>query len=466
MSADKTTLGARLRTERKARDLTIPALAEALRDSAPEHERVHLPSLVDLKRKISDWENDKWGVSELYRILYCRAFGMTEEALFGAYLAEKAAKAARAKAARAEAKAKRAGRQEPAREEEESDVERRQLLQALAMLGVATVSPVTDALHTIRGHVEKSLDRDFTAQIEDWDETVAEYGYSYLATPPEQLIGELAADLVSVQALKPYLPVDSASRSRWFRVTAGLSLLLAKTLGNIGQVRPARAWWTTAQHAADSSGDVDLSMWISGERLVRGLYERRPTPVLLRQAAAVAESSSGRTSPGLLQVHTMRAQLFAVVGRADEAIAEVRRAEDAFGRLPASAKNDIASDWCFGEDRIRYMTAWVHAHLGQCGPLDVAADRAVRLLEAVDQPRSATQVKLLQAAGYVRSGDVVAGVAHATSTYEECPPGQRTALVTELAGGVWNAIPVTRRNEPAAEDYRELLARPSRKAIT
>ncbi|WP_345432044.1 hypothetical protein [Actinoallomurus vinaceus] len=455
MSADATTLGVRLRKERTDLGLSVAGMAEALRDAAPERERRTLPKLQDIARKIRNWEADTWGVSERYRLLYCRATGKTEDDLFGPYR-------------KARKKKIRATETGAARGEDEDDVERRQLLQALATLGVATVSPISEALNTIQTHVEKSLGRDISAQMDDWDEAVAEYGYSYLATAPDRLIGELAADLVSVQALKQRIPAGDTQRARWFRVTAGLSLLMAKTLANTGHGRPARTWWTTAQHAADSSGDTDLSMWIAGERLIRGLYERRPAPVLLRQAATAAESSNGRACAGLLHIQTMRAQLFAVVGRADDAVVELRRAEDTFASLPATDTNDIASDWCYGEDRIRYSTAWVYAYLGQSAPLDVAADRAVQLLEDVDQLRSVTQVKLLQAAGYVRSGDVAAGIDRAISTYEQCPANQRTALVTELAGDVWNAIPIERRRGPAAEGYRELLVASGslRKAIT
>lgn len=157
-----------------------------------------------------------------------------------------------------------------------------------------------------------------------------------------------------------------------------------------------------------------------------------------------------------------------MVGQDDDAVTDLRRAKETFAVLPSTETSDLASDWCFGEDRIHYVDTWVHAYRGETGALDEAATRAIRLLETVDQPRSVTQIKLIQAAGYVRSGDIAAGVARATSTFEQCPAEQRTALVTELAGGVWNAISTERRREPAAESYRELLAESgtSPKAIT
>ncbi|GAA4617349.1 hypothetical protein GCM10023195_77440 [Actinoallomurus liliacearum] len=426
-------------------------MAEALRDAAPERERRTLPKLQDIARKIRDWEAGKWGVSERYQLLYCRATGKTEEDLFGPYL--KARKAT----------TQTAGTQ-AAWEKDEDDVERRRLLAALATLGVATVSPVADALQTIRGSVENSLHRDISLQMDEWDEKVAEYGYAYLSTSLDVLIGDLAADLVDLQSLKLRLPSADPQRSRWYRVNAGLSWLMAKSLGNTGQTRDARAWWMTAQHAADASGDVDLGLWIAGERLIRGLYERRPAAILLRQAATVFERSGGRPCAGLASVHNVRAQLLAMEGRGNEAISELRNAEEVFAQLPSSVTQDIGSTMSYGEDRIRFTAAWVHAHLGQRGPLDDATDRALAVLGNAD-PRSTTQVKLLQAAGHVQAGDVMAGVNHAMEIYERCPAEHRTVIMGRLAGGVWEAVPVERRKDPAIAPYRELLSTPGRKAI-
>jgi rhodanese-related sulfurtransferase len=206
-------------------------------------------------------------------------------------------------------------------------------------------------------------------------------------------------------------------------------------------------------------------MWIAGERLIRGLYERRPAPILLRQAAAVFERSGGRPCAGLASVHNARAQLLAMEGRGDEAIAEVRNAEEVFAQLPSSVTQDIGSTLCYGEDRIRFTAAWVHAHLGQLGPLDDATDRAITVLGDADL-RSATQVRLLQAAGYVRAGDIKGGVSHAMENYDRCPTEHRTVIMSRLAGEVWDAVPVERRKDPAITAYRELLSASGRKAIT
>jgi hypothetical protein len=99
-----------------------------------------------------------------------------------------------------------------------------------------------------------------SAQLDDWEETLAEYGYTYVSVPPQRLLGELAADLVSVQSMAPRIGEGHPECTRWCRVTGGLSALLAKTLSILGQAREARPWWSTTQHAADTARDAELSL--------------------------------------------------------------------------------------------------------------------------------------------------------------------------------------------------------------
>lgn len=444
MPAAKPRLGATLRKERKRRLMTVRDMAEALRAAAAtERERESLPRLADLMRMYRNWESDTYGVSERYQMLFCRALGITVEQLL-------------------------AGSPRGADTEghdvsltEEDDVERRRMLQALAVLGGASMSPMADALHAIRANVEAGLGRGVSAQLDEWEETVAEHGYAYLAVAPQRLLGELATDLVSVQSMG--LKDGHPEYNRWCRVTGCLAGLMAKTLCNLGQAREARTWWSTARHAADTSGGADLSLWVSGERLIRGLYEQRPVSTLLRQSNGVLDRLPHHPCGGLATVRTLRAQLLAAVGQADAAVKEIHHAEEVFVRLPAEVTREIGSTMAWGEDRLRYTEAWVHAYSGSRAELDVATERALQLYEHTD-PRSATQIRLLQAFGHVRAGDVTEGIRRAGSVYDACPAQQRTTLVTRLADLVWETVPSRQRAAPSVISYRESLSAP--KAIT
>jgi transcriptional regulator with XRE-family HTH domain len=78
MSGDKIVIGARLRTERKARGWDKPEMARRLAD-ALIGPRVDHDSLISYVKR---WERGAVGVSERYRMAYARAFGLDEEELF------------------------------------------------------------------------------------------------------------------------------------------------------------------------------------------------------------------------------------------------------------------------------------------------------------------------------------------------------------------------------------------------
>ncbi|GAA1801677.1 helix-turn-helix domain-containing protein [Actinomadura chokoriensis] len=345
---------------------------------------------------------------------------------------------------------------------EDDEMQRRRLLQALATLGAAS-SPAVEAVQCIRDGVDRAIGRDESSHLDEWEETVAEYGYTYLLLPPHRLLRDLAADLVTVQRITGRRTGDRSLPS-WYRVTGGLAALMAKTLCNMGQPRIARDWWVTAQHAADASRDVDLGLWIRGEQIVHGLYEKRPPVILLRKAdQAVA---SGTACRGLLHVRTVRGQLLALEGAHEEATAELRVCEEIFGRLPASVTDEVRSVAGWAEDRLRYTEAWVHAHAGERDRLDRAAARAAQVLPG-DDPRVHVQLDLLRAAGHVRAGDTAVGVQHAHTVYETQPDEHRTVMVTSLARQVAEAVPARDRDLPVVVGYRELLSSgAARSAIT
>jgi transcriptional regulator with XRE-family HTH domain len=82
MSADNARIGARLRAERKARRMTVEALAEAFRDHATERDRKRLPKLRDLCRTIRGHEAGEHPPGPRYRMLYAAVFGIDEDELF------------------------------------------------------------------------------------------------------------------------------------------------------------------------------------------------------------------------------------------------------------------------------------------------------------------------------------------------------------------------------------------------
>jgi hypothetical protein len=73
----------RLREERIRRLWSQKITAVRLRNAADEQTRVGLPGVESLQRYVRDYETGKHFPGDLYAELYCRAFGLTREYLFG-----------------------------------------------------------------------------------------------------------------------------------------------------------------------------------------------------------------------------------------------------------------------------------------------------------------------------------------------------------------------------------------------
>ncbi|WP_344547429.1 helix-turn-helix transcriptional regulator [Actinomadura fulvescens] len=343
-------------------------------------------------------------------------------------------------------------------ETDEEEMERRRLLQALAALGVTT-SPALDALNSIQASVEQTIGDYRGDHLDEWEAIVEEYGYSYPSTTSDEMVRSLAADLVAVQQATAR-HAGTETYPSWCRVIGGLAALLAKTLSNLGQIRGSRTWWRTAQQAADRSGDMDLSLWVSGEWLVHGLYERRPVPLLLKQTDEVIARYPWVPGRGLVKVLAVRSQLLAAANPQAAAAAkeELARCTTVFELLPDSVTCDVRSIANWGEDRLRYTEAYVAAHLGDTDELERAVARTHQLLPACSPPwRVHVQTGLLQALGHVRAGDVETGINHARKHYERCYPELRTTMITNIAGKVLEAVPPQSITAPVVQEYRAML---------
>jgi len=412
---------ARLQAEREKRGWSKNELGRRMLREA----KCPTTMLASLVRSIRDWEKGKHYPRD-WAVTYARVFDMDEEALFSKKRTTKG----------------------------DEEMERRKLLQALTALGV-TPTPLLESLQVIHGSIDTTLGREEHRDLTLWEETLAEYGHSYLLLPPQRLLRDLATDLVAVKQAITH--AEGHNLRAWYRITGGLAMLTAKTLCLLGQPRQARPWWDTALDASHMSGDTDLNLWIKGERLIHGIYDQRPPMILLRYADDAINQAPDATCRGMVTVIGARAQILAMEGRADEAMADLHRCGEIFEGLPASVTSNVHSIEGWGEDCLHYTSAWVHAYLDDTDQLDQAATQAY---QALGQTRSRqwVQLNLLQSFGHIRSGDVTEGIRQAHTVYEAHPAEHRTTLITHLANQVLRAVPPASRTTPAVTAYRDLLA--------
>jgi transcriptional regulator with XRE-family HTH domain len=347
--------------------------------------------------------------------------------------------------------------------EEEEELERRRLLRDLAALGIV-ISPAAGVLDHIRGSVSAAFGHDDIDHPDDWDDVIREYACSYLASSPVMLVPDLAADLVSVRFIIGRLASQDARYRAWCRVGGALSGLMAKSLSNLGQARESRRWWTTALHVTDASGDVNLGLWVRGQRIIHGFYESRPARMLLHQAGAAADFGRGNICTGLADVSTARAQACVLSGDYDSAVADLGWTQEILSQLPDAVTEDTSSIMGWGEAQLRYTETWVYAHMGDEQKADQAASRALQLYPASDT-RSPAQIRLMQAFTRIRSGDISEGIRHAQAVYEPLIAAQCTTMVDAIASRILDWVPAEAQDRPDVAAYRALVAPSSREMI-
>jgi hypothetical protein len=319
---------------------------------------------------------------------------------------------------------------------------RRTVIRALTLLGTATLT-------TTAGRIEPA----FGSAI-DWRDTVHEYGYTYLSTPRLQFLGEAAPDLGD---LLHHLAQARDDREMRLLSAAGarLAALMALACTDLSFTREARHVWRLARALSNRAGDADTDMWVRGQEVVIGLYQRRPTAVLAGIARHPVDTSSSRASTGAVQLLAAHAQLHATVGHHEGARDALTQAERIFDRLPdaITANTDSAFGW--PEQRLRHAESFIAAHTGP-SRLDVH-DRA-RALYGPARQISRCQVELHRALSIVRNRDPRVGVRHASETLAALATEHRRLFVLAVADDVLAAVPPNEHSQHYVHEYRDLLA--------
>jgi transcriptional regulator with XRE-family HTH domain len=337
----------------------------------------------------------------------------------------------------------------------EESMERRQLLEGLTVL--AATSPAAgaaEALESTRLEIRSALPG---SDLDDWEQSLAEYGRAYLVTPPAVFASDLATDLVHFRRSVAGLKVQGPAYRQWCRTACRMSGLMAMSLGNLGHRSDAARWWRTARAAGDASGALETRLWVSGEWINRGLYDHQPPQLLLRRAEEAIGLAQGLDCYGLAQASAGRAQILALIEDFPSSRTEMSRTQRLLDRLPAEISGGQQSTFRWGEDRLRYTETWVHAHRGDQKGTDIAASRAKALYPAEDC-RTPVQIELLQALARSRSGDLTEGVQRAHTAVAGLTRAHRTAMIEELAHSVLPPLSTGVQKRSDIRAYRELLA--------
>jgi tetratricopeptide (TPR) repeat protein len=197
---------------------------------------------------------------------------------------------------------------------------------------------------------------------------------------------------------------------------------------SVGETRHARRWWRTARQAADASGDAQTRVWVRGWEVANGLYEQRPMSVILERASESTTIAVRMVCAGAAGLYAGTAQTLAAAGRADEAVAALRRVAELTDQLPACVVADEDSMFGWPEVRLRHTESYVYTALGDTMQAYTAQKRALELYPA-SLARERAAMLLHRATCMVHEGDVGGGLDYAAQVLEDLPAEHRTELV-------------------------------------
>jgi hypothetical protein len=323
-------------------------------------------------------------------------------------------------------------------------VERRELLR-LSALGLLAGPSARTSGEMVRQMLERVLETAETYSREDWELACLDHMHAILTRPAAEVRQGLIADLAALQRQLTWASGDTAADLR--RASAWLSALHGNVLTRMGDHDPARRWWATARHAADACGDIDMRVWVRGAEAAFSLYTSRPLQSAVMLATAARRIAGRRISPGLMCAMSAEAQALAALGHATQA-------ERILGELAALCGQVDGTGYGWIDDSIWYVRSWVYAHLGHA---EAAASAREHVISSSPSYQNVANARLHEAIGLARQGGGEAGLACAAQVVNELEPAYRSHMILHTARRVLDAVPITQRGRPAAQDLRAAL---------
>ncbi|MEV0611163.1 helix-turn-helix domain-containing protein [Polymorphospora rubra] len=328
---------------------------------------------------------------------------------------------------------------------EQYPIQRRTVIRALAAIGanLATRPAAEDPLSPARS-------------MEDWQEIVWEYGYSYFISPRSELLDDLAADFIAINDEIARKRFGTTAQRRLAEPAALLAALIAKTCTELGYNREARHSWRTARHLSDISENPDTQLWVRGNECMGGIYQGRPVPVIIEMIDKGLQIRGNAPSGGRVSLLGVKAQIFSLAGRHSEAASALRETEYAFARLPDTVTESSDSVFGWPEQMLRHGESFVHTQAGSASEAQAAQERALALYPR-EQVVSRCQIQLHRSACLIRSGYIAEGLAYGSEALQGIPMEQRKRLVLTVASKVLDAVPDNVRTSRRASEFRDLV---------
>ncbi|SDI06707.1 hypothetical protein SAMN05421505_13256 [Sinosporangium album] len=453
-------LSERLARERLSRGWSQRQLARKIAEAAAEM-GIPMPERTSLVKSIGNWEHGRRSPRAPYPMLLSRAFGIDYDALFGA--APKPPPSSPGDVLRLDCVESRFAADDDDRLrkdtvgakasmlDEDEDMERRRLMREAAAAAVGgAVAPVLATLTDAWRSSEPRIPGATVSQemIDDWEDAADIHVRRAYVDAPAVVLGGLAADFAG---MAPHLARQQpdAVRRDLAHAAARHAALIAGKWFDLGHRREAHRWWKKARTLSERAEDTLLAAWLIGWEAA---YRRQDPGEDLNAVLAVAQLArrlaGDRPSLPLVDNCGGEAQILAMLGRHDEAVAAWRVTEEVFDRLPSGA---AAPD----PGSMHYARSVIYTFVGD---VKQATD-AQSSTEGFYPPEHRTAILLaFHNAALQARANPAQGAQQALQIMERLPIERRDTRMKAAARIVLKVAPEESRNLPAVRELRALTA--------
>ncbi|MBJ3812338.1 XRE family transcriptional regulator [Streptomyces flavofungini] len=328
---------------------------------------------------------------------------------------------------------------------------------AAPCVGLVTADPLTDRVDAARRSVDRmlALSSVSTTQMDLLDGRILDARRQYLYTPPSQMLHALLNELDEVKSLA----IDrqpAAVQGRLSEMTAVLATLVADSLMKLGNLASSRAWYDTAQSAADDSGNVMLRARVRAQRAMLPYYygPLEGAVTLGREARLL---SRGRPTSTASFAAAAEARALARQGNTAEAESTIIVAQRLYEQCEPGDQDDA---FAFPERRMLLYMSGVYTAMGRSSQARKVQEQALALYPA----RTGIDPALLQLEAAIclaldRSPSEACQLAGAA--FLKVPAGHRTHILEERARDVLDVLPPGIKSGRAARELTEILALPT-----
>ncbi|MEU7193486.1 XRE family transcriptional regulator [Streptomyces xinghaiensis] len=306
----------------------------------------------------------------------------------------------------------------------------------------------------------RSVDRALAAgtvapgQMDLLEEQLLLVRYEYVFTPPARMMNKLLRILREVRGLLEDRQPTSVT-VRLTEITAVASTLIADALMKFGAIDDARAWYATARHASDESGNAELRARVRIQAAMLGYYYGpvQSAVTLTREARIM---SRGKPSPTAAFAVAAEARALAFQGNRSEAATRVKNARGVFDQLAPRSDDDA---FAFPLRRFLLYLSGTFTALGQVSEARKVQEEALSLYPA----RTGIDPALLRLEAAIclaHDRSATEACQLATAAYLQVPEEHRTAILGARARHVIDRLPGTSRRIAAARELGELLQLP------